>query len=101
VSQVAVDYVKNALPYLKKIQDLTVTIKVYPSNTPNVASNIDVSQAAALDVISVSLSIPYEDIRWVNLLYRITSATAVTGQASWVSLKDFPFPSTPPQPPQG
>jgi len=102
VKQIAIDYVRHALNDLggTKTQHLDVTVTVFHASSPSTPVQIDVSQAGALDLLEIKVSIPYEDVRWINLPM-LTSATTITGKATWVSLKNFPFPTTPPQPPTG
>jgi len=102
VQQVAINYIRKDLGDRSgtKTQNLTVTITVYPAGSPGTPENIDVSLANSLDQIVISVSIPYQDVRW-NGLPTITGASTLQAQATWVCLKDYPFPTTAPQPPAG
>ena len=98
----AVSYVRNAMGDTggTKTQNLAVTVTIYHSSDPGTPVQIDASQASALDLIVVEVKIPYADVRWINLPM-LTSASTLKGQATWLSLKNFPFPTSPPQPPTG
>jgi Flp pilus assembly protein TadG len=102
VQQVAIDYIRNALDDTtgNLTRNLAVTVTVYPASSPTTPENIDASQANSLDLIVVSVSIPYQDVRWIALP-TITGAQSLQAQATWVCLKDYPFPTTAPQPPTG
>lgn len=102
VKQIAAGYVRNALRDTNgtMTQNLSVSVSVYHASDPETAVDIDVSHADSLDVLVIDVSIPYSDVRWINLPM-ITSASILKGRSIWVSLKNFPFPTTPPQPPAG
>ena len=102
VQQVAINYVRNALGDTTgtMTQNMVVTVTVYPAGNPGTAEAVDVSQCQSLDQIVIGISIPYADVRWIALP-EITGATNLQAQATWVSLKDFPFPTSAPQPPTG
>jgi Flp pilus assembly protein TadG len=102
VQQVAVNYIRNALGDTTgtMTQNMVVTVTVYPASGPGTSESIDVSQCQPLDQIVIGISIPYADVRWIALP-EITGAQTLQAQATWVSLKDFPFPTTAPQPPTG
>jgi Flp pilus assembly protein TadG len=102
VQQVAINYVRSALGDTTgtMTQNMVVTVTVYPAATPGASAAIDVSQCQSLDQIVIGVSIPYADVRW-TALPEITGATNLQAQATWVSLKDFPFPTSAPQPPTG
>ncbi len=67
-------------------QNAVVTI----SNVTNPGT--DVSAAAQLDEIQVTVSIPFNDVRLVNLRLVTNSSTVITSQSTWFSLKDKPYP---------
>jgi hypothetical protein len=102
LQQIAVSYVKNSLHDTSgtMTQHLTVSVTVYHASDPTTPVAIDVSQAGPLDLLVISLSIPYADVRWIDLPM-VTGATNLQAQSTWVSLKNFPFPTTAPQPPTG
>ena len=102
VRQVAINYIRNALGDTSgtMTQNIAVTVTVYPAGSPGMPENIDVTQANSLDQIVISVSIPYQDVRW-NGLSTLTGASILKAQATWVCLKDYPFPTTAPEPPTG
>jgi Flp pilus assembly protein TadG len=102
VKQIAVDYVRQALGDNdgSRTQNLTVTVTVYHASDPGTSVAIDVSEAGALDLLEIEVAIPYRDVRWIELPM-LTSASMIRGKSTWVSLKNFPFPAAPPQPPTG
>jgi len=100
--QVAINYIRNALNDQAGVMtgNLGVTITVYASDNSTTPIDIDVSQAESLDRLEVRVTLPYRDVRWINLPM-ITGAGTLQAQSTWVSLKNFPFPTDPPQPPTG
>ena len=77
-----------------------VVVAVYSKDAPTVVKSIDVSQADPLDLLKVTISIPYQDVRWINLPM-ITGATLLQAESTWLSLKNLPYPMTVPEPPKG
>jgi Flp pilus assembly protein TadG len=102
VQQIAVNYMRNALGDSSgnMTRNLAVTVTVYSASNPGTPESIDASQASALDLLVISVSIPYQDVRWIALP-TVTGAQSLRTQSTWVCLKDFPFPTTAPQPPTG
>ncbi len=102
VQQVAVNYVRCGLQDVTGAMtaNIAVNVTVYAAGSPGIPEQIDVSQASSLDQIVISVSVPFPDVRWISLP-SITGAQLLQAQASWVCLKDYPFPTTPPQPPAG
>jgi Flp pilus assembly protein TadG len=102
VQQVAINYIRSALGDTSgtMTRNLAVTVTVYPASSPTTPESIDASQANSLDLIVISVSIPYQDVRWIALP-TITGAQSLQAQSTWVCLKDYPFPTTAPQPPTG
>ncbi|WP_165232759.1 TadE/TadG family type IV pilus assembly protein [Aquisphaera insulae] len=102
VQQVAVNCIKNALGDSTGTltRNLVVTVTVYDADSPSTVKSVDVSQADPLDLIVVKASIPYADVRWIALP-TVSGAGTLSAQVSWVSLKNFPFPTTVPVPPAG
>jgi Flp pilus assembly protein TadG len=96
VQQVVSSYVKLALndndstgaTGVARTQNLTVTV----SDVTN--PNTDPSVATQLDVFQVTVTLPFKDVRWVNLPLVTTDSTILTGQATWYSMKDKAFPVT-------
>jgi Flp pilus assembly protein TadG len=62
-------------------------------------SGADVSQAAQLDQIQVTVSIPFTDVRWIALSLIATPTTTLSGNAYWNCLKDQDYPNTVTAPP--
>ncbi|MFO0891493.1 MAG: TadE/TadG family type IV pilus assembly protein [Isosphaeraceae bacterium] len=102
VRQIAIAYVRQALGDQDGTMtgNLSVEVSVSLTSSPDTPTEIDVSEAGPLDLLEVTVSIPYSDVRWINLPM-ITSASTLRGKATWVSLKNFPYPTTPPEPPTG
>jgi len=61
----------------------------------------DATAADSLDMLQITVSIPFKDVRWSTLKLVTDDTTLVTSQATWVSLVDVGYPTTTPQPPQG
>jgi Flp pilus assembly protein TadG len=61
----------------------------------------DPTQAATLDQLQITVTVPYQDVRWTNLSLVTNGATLLMGQITWVCLADSPVPNNPPQPPSG
>lgn len=102
VEQVAATYVRHALGDSAgtMTQNLAVSVNVYHTSDPGTPLDVDASDAESLDLLVVEVSIPYADVRWINLPM-LTSASILRGRSTWVSLKNIPFPTDPPQPPTG
>jgi Flp pilus assembly protein TadG len=81
-------------------KNLVVNVSVYSKDAPTVPQNIDVTQAQSLDLVKVTVSIPYRDVRWIALPM-ITNATMLQAESTWLSLKNLPYPTAVPQPPTG
>ena len=61
----------------------------------------DASAAISLDQLQVTISVPFKDVRWINLPLITTDATILSGQVTWVMMIDAAYPTTLPQPPRG
>lgn len=88
-AQVVRDYLVNA-----GVPTTNVTVTV-----ANVTSaGTDVSAAAQLDQLSVTVTLPCADVRWVALNYLITPIGTLTYKSVWCSVKDkdYPSPQDPP-----
>jgi Flp pilus assembly protein TadG len=82
VKQVVVRYLTtNGIP--ASVNDVTVT------NLTSSSRN-DPTQAEQLDQYRVTISIPFNSIRWI-LLNQITSKTTLTASADWYSMRDIPL----------
>jgi Flp pilus assembly protein TadG len=102
VKQTAVNSVKRILNDTSgaMTKNIVVDVVVYSKDAPTVAETIDVSQAQSLDLLKVTVSIPYGDVRWINLPM-LTGATLLRAETMWLLLKNLPYPTTVPQPPKG
>jgi Flp pilus assembly protein TadG len=84
VAQVKDDVVRylqqNGIKSVKPA-DVTVT---------NVTSGADPTAAAQLDQFRISVTIPFDSVRWV-LLNQVTSVTNLTATVDWYSMKDIPI----------
>jgi hypothetical protein len=61
----------------------------------------DVSAAQTLDVLQVTVTVPFRDVRWLNLKLVTDEASVLSSQVSWVCLKDYIINASPPAPPTG
>ena len=79
------NYVKIAgLP----ITDLVVGV----SDLTN--SGVDVSQATSLDQLQVTVSLPFQDVRWTSLKLVTSDATNVTASVVWYSALPVSYPNS-------
>jgi Flp pilus assembly protein TadG len=69
----------------------------FPGN-PNPANN-NPQNATDLDRLQVTVTIPWQDVQWINLSLVTNSATLLSGNANWASVKDRAYPA--PTPPAG
>jgi len=93
-----------ALSYLKfGLNDLngTMTANAVATVTDLTAPGTDASMATSLDQLQVVLTVPFANVRWVNINLVTTASTVLSAQATWVSLKDSSYPLTTPNPPTG
>ncbi len=97
VQAISINYLQYGLNDNAGTMTQNAVITVSDLTTPGT----DVSNASALDLIQVTVSVPFQNVRWVNLSLVTTSSTILTSQATWVCLKDSPYPTTAPQPPTG
>lgn len=102
VQQTAINTLKQILGDStgKTTRNVVVAVAVSTNTDPPVVRPIDVSQADPLDLLKVTISIPYEDVRRINLPM-ITGASWLQAESTWLSLKNLPYPTTIPAPPQG
>src|SRR5262249_54271942 len=54
----------------------------------------DPSAAAQLDLLKITVSIPYVNQRWSTTSMFMTSSATMTASTSWPSLKDTAYPTT-------
>jgi Flp pilus assembly protein TadG len=66
----------------------------------DLTTNVDVSQAAYLDRIQVTVSVPYSDVQWSFLALVTNPSTQLYAQVTWITMVDAAYP-TPPEPPVG
>jgi Flp pilus assembly protein TadG len=97
VQQVALNCLKTGLGDTSGTMTKNVVITVNDLTAPGT----DVSNATTLDVLQVTITIPYKDVRWIASSLVTNASTVLTGQATWSSLKDVAYPTATPQPPQG
>jgi Flp pilus assembly protein TadG len=57
----------------------------------DVTSPVDVSAATRLDHITVTVSLPYTNIRWTTLSLFANSSTNLNASADWYSMRDIPL----------
>jgi Flp pilus assembly protein TadG len=62
--------------------------------------SLDVSQAKYLDRVQVSVSIPFNDVRWSVISTFASSTATLNATVTWVAVVDQDFP-TDPEPPVG
>lgn len=53
----------------------------------------DVSEAAYLDEIHVTVTLPYRDVRWSTTSLIVNSATEMSSQVVWFSARAQPYPT--------
>jgi Flp pilus assembly protein TadG len=107
VEQVVVNYLKVAgIPTTNLnttgntgIQTITGTPQVQMV-TDVTNPSYDVSQAAYLDQIKVTVQIPFQDVKWSLLNLITNSSTTMNATVIWYTMVDKPYP-TPPEPPPG
>jgi Flp pilus assembly protein TadG len=97
VQQIALNYLKIGLNDTSGTMTQNATVTVSDLNNPS----IDVSQATTLDLLQVTVTVPYQNVSWTTLSLVTNAATILTSQATWVSLVDLPYPINTPQPPTG
>jgi Flp pilus assembly protein TadG len=58
----------------------------------------DAINAAQLDQMRITITLPFKDVRWLKMPLVTSDATLLTGQASFYSMADKPYPNniTPP-----
>jgi len=65
------------------------------------APGTDASAATSLDLLQVTITVPFKDVRWINLPLITNDTTMLSGQVTWITMTDAAYPTTLPQPPQG
>jgi Flp pilus assembly protein TadG len=90
IQQVVVAYLQNAgLP----TGNVVVTV------TDLTAPGTDATAATQMDHFQVTVSMPFNDVRWVNLYLVSNSTSQLNAQATWFSLVDQVYPTTVTMPP--
>jgi Flp pilus assembly protein TadG len=83
------NYLKNAgVP----TQNATVTV------TNVTEPGVDASQAAQMDQLTVTVTVPVQDFSWIMIGYIIPSGSNLSSQAVWYSMQNttYPAPADPP-----
>jgi Flp pilus assembly protein TadG len=94
VQRAVCTYLKNAgLPDYTSQRTTIVTV------TNLTHSGVDCTAATDLDQIQVTVTIPFNDVRWINLYLITDTTTQVTFTATWTSMRDLDYPT--PTPPVG
>jgi Flp pilus assembly protein TadG len=80
----------DVINYLNRngISNVTTSMVTFQNLTN--PSNTDPSKAAQLDHLRVSISVPFNNVRWI-LLNQITNAKNLNAQADWYSMNDLPL----------
>ena len=76
---------------------VTTTITI---TDPGGATITDVSQCNYLDGITITVSIPYSDVRWTLISMVTTPGQKISSTVQWISVVDKSYPSSP-EPPAG
>jgi len=97
IQQIALNYLKVNLNDTTGTMTQNATATVADLTAPGT----DVSNATSLDLLQVSMTIPYSAVRWTTLSLVTNTTTTLSSQAVWVSLIDTAYPTTVPQPPTG
>jgi Flp pilus assembly protein TadG len=61
----------------------------------DLTSGGDPTTANQLDALQVTVSIPFNDVRWIALSLVSTPSTTLSANATWYCVKDLPYPSAP------
>src|SRR5437667_10401116 len=76
--------------------NVTVTNLGFSGN-PTPPDNNPVN-ATELDRLQITVSIPFESVRWISLYLVTNSSTTITGQTTFSCLKDLSYPDPTPLP---
>jgi Flp pilus assembly protein TadG len=87
--------ITNATVYVSDLGS-TTTLGTPPFNSTaaQAGDQGDVTQAKHLDVVYVYLTVPYSDVRWINLNLATSSTTTLSAQSTWISGVDKPYGGT-------
>jgi Flp pilus assembly protein TadG len=97
VQQVVINYLASAgIPTANAV--VTITNLGFPGN-PSPPDN-NPQNATQLDMLKVTVAVPFSDVRWIALNVVTNASTQMNGEATWCSLKDIPYPSVSYPPPE-
>jgi len=72
-----------------------LTVQVYNVTQSNAGPNYDPSKATCLDQLQINVSLPFNNVRWIGLLFLVTDpSTQMNAQAIWLSNHDKDYPTT-------
>jgi Flp pilus assembly protein TadG len=97
VKQVTLQYLKVALNDTGGTMTQNAVVAVANLTHPG----RDATAADSLDLLQVTIAVPFKDVRWTTVKLTTGDATMITSKATWVSLVDVGYPTTAPQPPEG
>jgi Flp pilus assembly protein TadG len=97
VQQIALHYLRVGLNDTTGTMTQNAVVTVVNLSEPGT----DPSQATTLDLLQVTVMIPYPAVQWTTMSLVTSSTTMLTSQAVWVSLIDQRYPTTVPLPPTG
>jgi Flp pilus assembly protein TadG len=78
----------DAISYLQFAGIPTQAASVTVTNLDN-GSSSEPSAATQLDRFRITVSIPFDSIRWI-LMNKVTNATTITATSQWYSMRDVP-----------
>lgn len=97
IQDVVTNYLSNA-----GVPTANVTVNIrnlgFPGNPPPPDNNPQ--DATQLDQLQVSITMPFNDVRWTTLSLVTNASTQLNATAIWSSLKDVPYPSVSYPPPE-
>jgi Flp pilus assembly protein TadG len=97
VQQIARNQLKIILNDTSGALTQNATVVVDDLTTPGA----DATAAVIFDQIRVTVSVPFADVRWINLTMFTSNTTVLSARVTWRCLRDAEYPTTPPPPPQG
>ena len=72
-----------------------LTVQVYNVTQSNAGPTYDPSKAACLDQLQINVALPFNNVRWIGLLFLVTDpGTQMNAQAIWLSNQDQSYPTT-------
>lgn len=96
ISTLVKQYVSNE-GLLSTNATTTILNKGFPGNPTPTDNNPQ--NATDMDMLEVSVTIPFKDVRWVSFTTFTTDTTTLSVQVTWASMKDRAY--TIPTPPTG